>query len=371
MKYPLIKINIDDAQTLTQLYDVGDEVAERIVNYRQSNGFFNTPNDLAKVKGVSLHLAETLSSQISWELPSEVIEDSEVRLLPLSFVIFIYLLTIIIGGFFLFFSTSSRLNDSIATGYGIGIWIDFSILVSQISILASFLILTLTFAVKSKSSKKRIMSFFYLAVSLLIISSISTGLGNFFDYQLWGWDKFIHNTPAVVAFFVLTPFVIFLIFMGIGIRFPNLQENNIFSRLISLLLIITIGALITGELFLQIEAIYFRLIVIILGAFVTYLGFISLSKHLTITQILFSLIKVSDDKDMNESLAWLTWLNSRLPNTEDQKSLQSSLNQVYPDSKLKTFFSVLLIGIGGWIILEAIGAVIEWIIQKQLDKFFN
>ncbi len=47
-----VDINLADAQTLTQLKNVGEKKAQAIVEYRETNGKFETVDDLTKVKGI-------------------------------------------------------------------------------------------------------------------------------------------------------------------------------------------------------------------------------------------------------------------------------------------------------------------------------
>jgi hypothetical protein len=78
----------------------------------------------------------------------------------------------------------------------------------------------------------------------------------------------------------------------------------------------------------------------------------------------------STDTGRNEK-SWLLWINSRLPDPENQKALREALNRTYQPSKLRTFISIVTIGIGGWLILQSIGAVIQWIVGKGLDSIFK
>jgi hypothetical protein len=67
----LVKINIDPIETLKNLYNVGDTVAARIVEYRQQYGFLKGPDDLTKIDGISPRLAIFLSPHIDWRIPQK------------------------------------------------------------------------------------------------------------------------------------------------------------------------------------------------------------------------------------------------------------------------------------------------------------
>jgi competence protein ComEA len=63
---PAGKININKAsvEELTQLKNVGDKFAQRIVEYREKNGPFKTPADIMKVKGIGSKIWELNKDRI-------------------------------------------------------------------------------------------------------------------------------------------------------------------------------------------------------------------------------------------------------------------------------------------------------------------
>lgn len=59
-----VNINAADAQTLTSLPGIGPVLAERIVSYRESNGSFQSLEELAEVRGIGSSLLEQLEDQV-------------------------------------------------------------------------------------------------------------------------------------------------------------------------------------------------------------------------------------------------------------------------------------------------------------------
>ena len=53
-----ININTADVKQLTQLKYIGVKVAKRIVEHREANGIFETPEDILKVKGIGKKIYE-------------------------------------------------------------------------------------------------------------------------------------------------------------------------------------------------------------------------------------------------------------------------------------------------------------------------
>ncbi len=61
------KININTAtiEELTELKNVGDKTAQRIVAYRKANGPFKSPHELTNVKGIGEKIVEKNQSRIT------------------------------------------------------------------------------------------------------------------------------------------------------------------------------------------------------------------------------------------------------------------------------------------------------------------
>jgi competence protein ComEA len=60
-----ININKADKETLVTLPGIGDVKAEAIIQYRENNGTFKTPQDLTNVKGIGPKIYEKLSKEIT------------------------------------------------------------------------------------------------------------------------------------------------------------------------------------------------------------------------------------------------------------------------------------------------------------------
>jgi hypothetical protein len=71
MKSLSVKINFDASDKIAQLHGLGPVLANRIVSFREKGIYFSCPNDLTKLKGISLDLAEMLSPFIDWSLPKK------------------------------------------------------------------------------------------------------------------------------------------------------------------------------------------------------------------------------------------------------------------------------------------------------------
>ena len=62
-----ININAADAETLSELHGIGEQLAERIVDYRRSAGRFETIEEIMKVPGISEGKFEDIKDNITVE----------------------------------------------------------------------------------------------------------------------------------------------------------------------------------------------------------------------------------------------------------------------------------------------------------------
>ncbi|MBK1873628.1 helix-hairpin-helix domain-containing protein [Marinobacter sp. 1-3A] len=62
---PTININSADAATLASLDGIGASKAEAIVAYRDTNGPFQTPEELSKVKGIGARTVEKNAERLT------------------------------------------------------------------------------------------------------------------------------------------------------------------------------------------------------------------------------------------------------------------------------------------------------------------
>lgn len=369
MEHPLIKINIDDAQAITRLQGIGNNLAERIVQYRAENGFFKEPADLAKVKGVSLQLAETLSPQIDWEIPTESVQEDKTDQLGLTDLIFcvffmgatIYIIYSYILGSFLY-----------QKKYWYEIWIDCSFVAGLLVGALSFIFAAIELYVVNVPLKRKFALIRFTLWGGLIVTIISIGLGNFFKYQVIGWNELLQDTSAIVGGLAATAVTLYILFILITVKNPSLINNKYFIRFFDIVFLLNSVLYLLASIYQPAHSpVLISLILGFFGILYGYIGIESIRKNKTFLTFLIGPWLSQLNNNENSQSGWLKWINSRLPDPESQKALQKALNQAYPTSKLRTFFSLLIIGIGGWIILQAIGAIIQWAVGKGLDKIFG
>ena len=77
-----VHLNIATAEQLMKIDGVTEELAEAIVTHREKSGFFNDPEDLLKVQGMTKAIYEKMNPQVGTEgdlfcVPKEGSEDDE------------------------------------------------------------------------------------------------------------------------------------------------------------------------------------------------------------------------------------------------------------------------------------------------------
>jgi hypothetical protein len=108
----------------------------------------------------------------------------------------------------------------------------------------------------------------------------------------------------------------------------------------------------------------------IFGLAMVCFGFLALRDGSTYFEELYKLVGVLSSQDQTrENL--LTWLNIRMPEIEEQKRLRDALNQAYPVPFSRTFFNIVLIAGGGWLMLTALEAIVGYFIQHWLEKMLS
>lgn len=64
---PVININTADEKTIALIPQIGDKMAQRIVDYRRKNGAFASPEDITRVKGIGEKTYKIIKDYIKTE----------------------------------------------------------------------------------------------------------------------------------------------------------------------------------------------------------------------------------------------------------------------------------------------------------------
>lgn len=371
-----IKINSATSDQIATLYDIGPELAKRIVQYRNAHGYFYTPDDLAKVSGISLDLSHTLSPHINWEIPSEPTKKGD-------YITFLVSIMGFLGSIYLIYyrripDLSYRIGKYYEGVHGGIIWVFIQLCLLLTSLIACFLCLiwAISSITKSRKLENRLVKVNFILIISLVFDLILLVLLNAIFYQYFspdGWTSFlmdkINLTSAMLALALGMTVGILVLFNWK----PLLLSNNLLKRTIdiALLLMGTAMALTTlsGS---NIFPIWLLVSELLFGLFAIIIGWLSVRKGHFFTDTLIDLFLADFSKNADESsVNWQSWINTRLPNPADQQALRDTLMKTYPPSKLNSIFSILFIGVGSWIVITILASIIDWVVQHFLNSWWT
>lgn len=374
MNNPLIRLNFDSPESIKNLYGIGSVLAERIVEHRNKHGYINSPEQLAEVEGISLDLAITLAPHIDWSCPQQIETEKEI-----DWAAVLVGTSIFLGGFLYASQFFQPLLISISY-YKLGyqdawvlVWISGSIFLSFISLRLIGIALIISALTKNIQWATKIGRIALFAGMLYILAAISSGLGNVVHYQFYsvnGWLDFINNRGAISG---LISFVVICIFFGPLVIFWLAPSPQIKVRLAKIFdASLFLSAILAVVMPLLPNKTGIAEIVLSLFGGGVYLS-IGISSIRSGNSAFFGILKWFNFQEvgiLSDSSYWLTWLNSRLPNTEQQRALKQALDKAYPASRARTVFSVILVGVGSWIIITAANSLFDWLLQGWLNKMF-
>lgn len=375
-----IKISLDPKEKIADLYGIGSVIAERIVWYRENKGYFHNPEELARVEGINNDLAILLSPQIDFEIPvaTKNLREQKWHLFAIG----------ILGIIFAFWQLISRaipdLNESFSmflSGHNrgwISIWISISILLVVISFLLALLFTTISFVAKEDRTERYLNRLSLYSAIGGIVFIIFTGIGNIFYYQLAGWGKLLSNQVAIAAVIFCIPITIFFGLMFLLIWKPNLAYSVLAARIFDGILIFTgiIIGILTPVIFKISMANYLKIFVsifnIAISLFILYYVTKSLKTGETFLVTALDLFIDAAElvKSSKDLMFWQNWINTRLPNPEEQKALKKALEETYQSSKTQKIFSFIVLSVGGWLLITTLDAIVQWLIQGWLNDYF-
>lgn len=370
-----IKINVEPADQIATLYDIGVNLAERIVKHRENYGFFYGPEDLAKVDGIGLELSIMLSPLIDWQIPS--IYQKEIKRDWLYGVIYLILFIVLarltysrVCNFFVF------LRYKLASPYFRGwIWIEMSIILSQFfaslaSAMGILIALSRNFSHVQRLS--RVATYF---VFLFFLGAVSSGSAHIAYYQVSppaGWSSLLNNFSSISIVIFFSVSIINYMPIILTLWFPKIGYNPKVAKLFD------ISTLMLSPAFAwaiwsvrELLPVWAFIFLLFLGGVSIEIGikslqsstsyYVSITRLLQIPEAVYRRVEVS---------RWLKWVNERLPDPDDQKALKQSLDEAYPPSRIKTTVNLVIIGVGSWLVITALEAIIEFFIQIWLANFF-
>jgi competence ComEA-like helix-hairpin-helix protein len=379
MNSPHIKINTASPDEIAALRGISLRLAKRIVAYRDAHGPFHGPEYLAKVEGISGNLVKTLAYQIDWEVPLQPEPLQERRWLDAFYwgVILLVLLLSVLSIVVALLSPIAR--NTLVTGPGY--WLKIFATSLGTIILFAFAIFASTrigvFVTREKEQARRFSRFGLKAMAIALIcglffvSSVVAYIQIYSDNG-WlplankqnGWILPVGLISFITLYFLMIPQLVVLLK-------PELAANRWISSIFDISIGIS-GLMLIAIISTNIFPFWLLLLCSLAGLFVVIIATVSIRRGESFFQASLDFIdpRVLTRKQMSTD-NWRTWLNANAPGSERQKALRDALNEIYRPSPTQTFLRVFVLGIGGWLVLTAISAIIELYVQNWWEGLFK
>jgi competence ComEA-like helix-hairpin-helix protein len=377
-------INKASAEELATLHGVGATLARRIVDYRLKEGPFRGPYDLSKVQGISISLAMALSPFIDWTFES----DPDVSWKPVidSKPAWDLALFAIAGVALLLWAETSHgfrgLLDALSS-YERGLWPGtintsraiLSLLRGTVMIIGSLLFAFM--AITRGATRFRLALRTFVGIAWLILF---TYIGTLCVYivhvavYLAGAEVRFDPAAILVEFsntLLLTLMLGSFLFAGM----LHIQQLTHIRKVRYIYVISFFGILILFPVrvwLLGFKSVGEMGMVAALGVVLVYFAISALRRDASsIDSTLRVVDAILGTSNVAKNVDWATWVNIRVPDPGDQKQLLKVLQEMHPALRRDTIINVFVIGVGGWLALTAIGAVVEYLVQNWLDIFLR
>lgn len=382
MPAPLVSINEAGESELTRLYGIGPKLARRIVAYRQANGFFTTADDLARVEGLSAELAGTLAPHIDWRVPQAPAAWEKERewgrtlhytlfiLMGLSYITLI-LLRVTWSWDFFGGELSLLLREPI---------LSLIMTVSTTAFLGLRIAGSLT---REKTREKRLNRAAFLCVIPMVLTTVGVATFNAIrTYNVilelnaiglsllaFGGQGLLHNPTVMV--FIPASLMYVLTLLALVWR-PALAYSNVrdlvvdFGLSLQLLSVFVFNWVTFWDegISLYISAMVFAQTALVIAS----LNPFSRRSGSVYFQLVGVLLPSPVSRQKADTSTWMSWLNNRLPDPEQQKQLRQAMDNANPPSRTRTLINLIVFGAGGWLLITSLGAIVEWAVQRWLGN---
>jgi hypothetical protein len=367
-----VKINLATIEEISRLHGIGRQLARRVVKHRGARGYFQGPEDLAAVDGISLELALTLSPHIDWQVPASPEPPLQRNWFALAMgfmtlLAMVWVFQIIFPVFYM----SLRAYEVNPKDY-LPFLLESSSLVSWILLFPAFAcFLGSLWSTKTAQSRRLARIGFFLgtpAILLIVARDVAEMV------ILRGLKGLLADPRMVIYLLYFSASVSLLaIIVALFLR-PALRANAKLARGFEIASMIA-GPVFALVIWLERDAIplWFMLLLSCFGILFIRWSFLGVAKGESFyeTIIRSAVFNPSSGRKIHGTSTWVAWINSRLPDPEHQKELKRVLDEMFPPSRLKTLSSLIVFSAGAWIVGTALSAIVEWFVQNWLEQFLR
>jgi len=65
---------------------------------------------------------------------------------------------------------------------------------------------------------------------------------------------------------------------------------------------------------------------------------------------------------------WIAWVNTQVPDPGEQRELVEALGEAHPKYWSSWLAEIIVIGVGVWLVVTALSGIVQWFVQRLLDK---
>jgi competence ComEA-like helix-hairpin-helix protein len=369
-----VRINTAAADELDEsLSGIGPEQARLIVAYREEHGYLRGPEDLGRVEGIDRETVAALAPYIDWSAPPER-EAREQREWGWALVAAATLLAFL---WQLAFGSLPALVRAVSESEALGIWnatVDAGILAGLALGMAALLAYFLT---EERRRARKAVRFGVAGFGVALLAYTSAALVTASRYLFFdpGWAGLRRNpqellsVPIAVAIALVALPVVLVLWRPALVASPRLARLfDVGLALVALGLVLTIWAF-GGALPLWYS--------VLNGLWGLFFGYVALRALRSGESAFFPLARyLTPERDASkpagaDTMAWGTWLNTRLPDEEDQRALKRYLDQRYAGSRSRSVLYALTVGGSLWLVAHSVGGALEWLVGRGLERVFG
>jgi competence ComEA-like helix-hairpin-helix protein len=369
-----VRINTATADELNEsLSGVGSEQARLIVAYREEHGYLRGPEDLGRVEGIDRGTAAALAPYIDWSIAPER-EATQQREWGWALVAAGTLLAFL---WQLAFGSLPALVHAVQGSNPLDIWYAATNAGLQVGITLGMSALVTFFLTddRRRARKAVLVGFAGLIAALLAyVSATLATASRYLFLDSGGWAELRRNPQELVS--VPTSAAIALVALPVLLVLwrPALAASPRLARLFDMgLALAALGLALVVWAFGGALPLWYS---VLNGLWGLFFGYVALRALRSGESPFFPLARyLTPERDTAQpagaEAAWGTWLNSRLPDEEDQRALKRYLDQRYPGSRSRSVLYASTVGGSLWLVAHSVGGAVEWLVGRGLERVFG
>ena len=368
-----VRINTIAADELSEsLPGIEAERARLIVAHREEHGYFRGPEDLGRVEGIDRETVAALAPYMDWSVPPEQAGPHQ-REWGWALAAAVTLLAFL---WQLAFGSLQNLVRAISSSESLGIWnaaADTAILAGLTLGMSAVVAYFLT-EDRRRARKAVLVGVAGFGLAVLAYASAAFVTASRYLYFDPDWAGLRRNPQDLVIFPIAVAVALMALPVLLVLWRPALAGSHRLERLFDIgLALAALGLVLAVWASGGASPTWISVLNGLWGLFFGYVAlralrsgespFSELARYLTPERVA--------DRSAGAEAAWGTWLNSRLPDVEDQRALKRYLDGRYPGLRGRSVLYAVTVGGSLWLIAQSVGGAVEWLVGRGLERMFG